>query len=323
MNESENIIQEYLEGASLSALMKKYHHKHSTIRKILTDNGIEIRTSGYYSKQNKQKILTEEEEQIIINNYVNNKFGIVKSGKEIGASEPVVKRVLKKYGIKIRNHQESLEVLGQTIRKYYINDNFFSVENSDMAYILGFLAADGTVRKNGNEVKITLARKDKELLEKFKIKLETNYPIVDTTTSKGYDISTFKFCSKQIKEDLSKYGIVPNKTFTFSFPTNLNKEYWIDFIRGYFDGDGTICTAGASALRFSLCSARKETLETIVNYFEELGIPKVSIQVQQKINPLYYFQYSSNAVRQIYKFLYPLNCLCLKRKYDIYSLLVK
>lgn len=322
MNESELIIQDYNNGLTLTELTKKYHHRYEIIKKILIDNNIEIKPKGYYLKKSKQRILTEKEEQIIIDNYVNKKYGINKSGKEIGASEPVVKRILKKHNIHIRNHKESLEVLGETNRKYHINDNFFSTENPEMAYILGFLAADGTVRKHSNEVKVTLARKDRELLEKIQYLLQTNYPIIDDTTSKGYDISTLGFSSRQIKQDLALYGIVPNKTFTFCFPLNLSKQYWIDFIRGYFDGDGTICTA-AKALRFSICGARRETLETIINYFEELGVPKVSIQIRQGINPLYYFQYSSKAVRQIYNILYYPNCLCLKRKFDIYSELMK
>lgn len=34
----------------------------------------------------------------------------------------------------------------------YVNDNYFSTQNSNMAYIMGFLAADGNVSKKGNRV---------------------------------------------------------------------------------------------------------------------------------------------------------------------------
>ena len=39
-------------------------------------------------------------------------------------------------------------------RKYLVNDNYFDIENERMAYLLGFLASDGTVRKNSNEIKL-------------------------------------------------------------------------------------------------------------------------------------------------------------------------
>ena len=30
----------------------------------------------------------------------------------------------------------------------YVNNNYFSCQNENMAYLLGFIAADGTVQKN-------------------------------------------------------------------------------------------------------------------------------------------------------------------------------
>ena len=95
----------------------------------------------------------------------------------------------------------------------------------------------------------------------------------------------------------------------------LSKEYWKDFIRGYFDGDGSISTAGPNAIRFQICSATEDVLKKIIDFFEENDIPRVNIQVTYRNkNPLYYFQYSSTSTRKIYNILYYDNCLCLPRK---------
>jgi intein-encoded DNA endonuclease-like protein len=41
--------------------------------------------------------------------------------------------------------------------------------------------------------------------------------------------------------DLKQYGIVQNKTYLgFSFPEMIPTNFYKDFIRGYFDGDGSI-----------------------------------------------------------------------------------
>lgn len=40
--------------------------------------------------------------------------------------------------------------------------------------------------------------------------------------------------------DLSKHGCVPNKSLILKFPTTLPNELVNDFIRGYFDGDGSV-----------------------------------------------------------------------------------
>ena len=57
-------------------------------------------------------------------------------------------------------------------------------------------------------------------------------------------------------------------------------------------------------------------------FFEEQGIPKISILETKRVNTLYYFQYSSVSTRKIYDILYYKNCLCLPRKKDKYEQLL-
>ena len=49
----------------------------------------------------------------------------------------------------------------------YVKTDYFSTQNSNMAYIMGFLAADGNVSKEGNRVQSQLSIKDKDQLEMF------------------------------------------------------------------------------------------------------------------------------------------------------------
>ena len=104
---------------------------------------------------------------------------------------------------------------------------------------------------------------------------------------------------------------------------SLERKYWIDYIRGYFDGDGSVNLIsnsngrGNGNLRWQICSATKEILEWIINYFyEDFQIPKVTILVDQKNrqHPIYYFQYSSQSTRKIYNILYTDSDMFLKRK---------
>ena len=46
--------------------------------------------------------------------------------------------------------------------------------------------------------------------------------------------------SKKIVSKLSEYGIRKAKSLTLNFPDNITKKYIRHFIRGYFDGDGSI-----------------------------------------------------------------------------------
>lgn len=48
-----------------------------------------------------------------------------------------------------------------------------------MAYILGFLSADGTVSRNGNRIKIGLSSVDRNFLELIKEELRVEKKIFD------------------------------------------------------------------------------------------------------------------------------------------------
>lgn len=193
-----------------------------------------------------------------------------------------------------------------------------------MAWLLGFIASDGTIRKDSNEIKIGLAIKDKEILEKIKAELKLQSNVKEYTTNNGYDCCTLCWTCQTHKEDLATFHIVPNKTFSLLPPDKLDKKYWIDYIRGYFDGDGSINLIansngrGNGNLRWQVCAATPTMLQWIVDYFyDEYNIPKVSIQKQLRPNaknPLYSIQYSSIATRKIYTILYTPNSLFLKRK---------
>ena len=314
--EVEKIINDYENGMTFKELCEKYHHKFETIRKCLVDNNIHIRDKSEAGSRAKKYEVSEEIQNKIITNYLNG-MGLIASGKEFGVGYYKVRKILAENNIHIRDKHEGIQVRNIAERKYHFNENYFKNMNSNVAYIVGFLAADGTIASNSNCVKLTLAQKDAELLEKIKKELEFDGPVKYTTTSKGFDIATLEINSAVYKEDLKKYNVVPQKTFTFSIPETIPEEYLIDFIRGYWDGDGTICTAGKSAIRSSLCSARKETLEQILTFLEKrYGIPRVSIQEQMRSNVLYYIQYSNNSTRKLFKaFYYKDNILYLERKY--------
>ena len=259
----------------------------------------------------------------IIYDYTVNRYGLIKTGKQNGVGERIVRRILLENKIHIRSQSEAAIIANIQRRQFNLNDNYFSSENERMAYLLGFLASDGTIDKKNNRIKIGLSSIDKDFLIMIKKELGYEGDILDYQTSNGFNVSELTFTSQQIKKDLAKYNIVPNKTFTYTFPESLNKKYWIDFIRGYFDGDGSVSTAGPHAIRWQICAANKQVLEKIIDFFyEEYSIEKVSILVQMKEHPLYYFQYSTTATKKIFSILYKENCLKLPRKYFKFKELV-
>jgi len=127
------------------------------------------------------------------------------------------------------------------MRKYNFNEHFFDDLNEKSAYWLGFLYADGYVRmKDGKsgELKLKLKDTDKNHIEKFLKDIECNKPIKCGIDGKS------KFCSVTVYSNLLvnklfELGCVNNKTQKILLP-KLNKNLMPHFIRGYFDGDGSI-----------------------------------------------------------------------------------
>jgi len=175
------------------------------------------------------------DENLVIKRYDELK-NLKKVAKSFNVSLRPVVRILKKNKIELTN------------RKYDVNHSFFEViDTEEKAYWLGFLYADGCVRKTktGSQVVLKLSIKDEEHLSFFKKNIESEHKITyyeNKTVSKKGTPSTSKNCvirinSNEMVENLIDKGCTPRKTFTIDYP-NIDEKFYKDFIRGYYDGDG-------------------------------------------------------------------------------------
>lgn len=329
----EELIYDYLNKfKTIKELSSKYHIGQDKVRKILKDNNIYIRKNyeTFLLKKN-PGFSIEEIENIIVDNYVNKCWGIKKSGKQFNIGQREVKKILKKNKIKIRDFHTAVQLSNQiydrTSQQYNKNKDFFKKESPDMAWLLGFLASDGNISKNGNRIRIELSIVDREILEKIKKLVEIDNPIYEKETKKGFQFATIEWSCKEHKEDLAKYGIVSNKTYILEPPVKLNPKYYIDYIRGYFDGDGTINLnkgKNSNSLRWSICGASKPMLQWMVKTLEsQYNIPPVNIHKDSSHEQDFYsFVYSTKSAKRIYEILYTPNSLYLKRKKDKYKYLL-
>lgn len=130
-----------------------------------------------------------------------------------------------------------------------MNHTYFNTWSANMAYILGFAMADGSIRHKdycktlGYALVFALNLKDKEILDFIKTELNTKAKvnIYKWTGSDGIYREQANLCisSKILVDKLIELGVIPQKTGKETFP-EMPKEFEIDFIRGYFDGDGCI-----------------------------------------------------------------------------------
>lgn len=124
--------------------------------------------------------------------------------------------------------------------KYNLDDNFFKeIKTEEKAYILGWIASDGSIRKNG-EISIVIKDTDKEILEKMRDIVCKEIFVVDKKREDG-NRSSLRFCSKTMVKDVCKWlGIKPGKKFDKIKMPKISKSLKWHFIRGFFDGDGCV-----------------------------------------------------------------------------------
>lgn len=144
-----------------------------------------------------------------------------------------------------RQVPESRKGIGGRKRQCTLNENYFQeLDSKDKAYFLGFIYADGFITKPSrgqNILGLTLA--EIEPIDKFKKYIQTNKKVGYYKKTSSYSNKSYEYKlalnSDKLVSDIEKLGVIERKTLTLTFP-NLREDLIPHFIRGYFDGDGSV-----------------------------------------------------------------------------------
>ena len=223
-----------------------------------------------YNTLYNRKPFSNEEEKEIIDNYLSGK-SLTFLSKQFNCSTDPIKRILKKYHVKLRHFSEQKFIQS----KYLCDHNYFKeIDTHEKAYFLGLLMADGCVNKKNNTTTLALHKKDVDVLEIFKLALNSNAVFYD---EKG--CYSFRIHSPMIKKDLINLGCVPAKSLILDFPELKNKFIW-SFILGYFDGDGCACLTKEglyTRLSISIVSANP-FISKLSDFLKNEGIKSLNIK---------------------------------------------
>jgi intein/homing endonuclease len=114
---------------------------------------------------------------------------------------------------------------------------------------------------------------------------------------------------------------LPRKSLIVKFPV-VQDEYLPDFIRGVFDGDGSVFfdkRRPKAPLRSKFVSGSEDFIEGLEKSLEDLGMPKRAIYKQKTKNGWsYMFIYDHKDSAKLFEILYKnaQNRLFLARKYN-------
>lgn len=183
----------------------------------------------------------------------NNKIELTEVGRAFVEEGMQERKSLKEMSAVLGINVDTLRRIVKTIDpaydsrvKYFFNHNFFSqIDSHEKAYWAGFWAADGNIYKNKPAIQIRLAASDIHHLYKFCDAIglsRSKVAIYNHGQNNMYQGAHLHIDSQQMKTDLIKLGITPNKSLTFNGVKNLDRKFLDSFLLGYLDGDGTIST---------------------------------------------------------------------------------
>lgn len=196
-------------------------------------------------------------------------------------------------------------------RRYFIDETFFNQIDSEIkAYYLGFIAADGCIQKN-KCLDISIQSRDGYILKPLRDAIQPKKPFL-LIYGKGNTQDQLKLSirSDNICKQLNLLGFPQNKSIKgMSYP-NLREDLHRHFIRGFFDGDGTItgCTTKKTSRTgigtisngikrlVRIVSTSNLFLEAVVYQLTLLGLSQRKViqdKSRKRKTPIYRIDYSS------------------------------
>jgi predicted DNA-binding protein YlxM (UPF0122 family) len=176
------------------------------------------------------------------------------------------------YKIVDENGNERLVIQGSV----KINEGFFKSWSKEMAYVLGVIYTDGNLfhDKKRKTYRIIVSQKEPELLNKL-LKLMDCDARLRYKKKRGIAgaLHFFDIQQKKVYSDLIDLGLSAAKSKTMEFP-NIPPEFVRHFIRGCWDGDGSIFVSGGKLGASYVCGSLK-FIQGLVQELHKAGIHQI------------------------------------------------
>lgn len=216
------------------------------------------------------------------------------------------------------------------------NQDYFEVIDSERkAYWLGFIMADGGIIEKvgvkgtitGKTLSVEIKKDDDYLLKELVKDLEADKKVKYCYSEKQRGEfkkpkhnAYIRFGSRKMCDDLEKYGIVPRKSLITNNIPDIPKEYIRHYIRGFFDGDGSVNVHKKWDVLTCVFYGTTETLEILqAQLMNDLDFKERVIVKQKNHNVSLYAFGSQEDVRAFYKYIYEGATIYLKRKKEVFD----
>lgn len=207
-----------------------------------------------------------------------------------------------------------------------LDESYFEkIDTEAKAYFLGLIIADGNVFefKSSTRQKMTsisLDDGDRYMLEKFREEVKATRKV----SGDGRGCSQIMIPSSKLANDLSKYGVVPRKSFITYLPI-IDDSFMPPLIRGILDGDGNITSHYITSQKKHLHSMSFCGTHRLMSELSDYLTEKAELTFKPNVYDYKNRQLSEISIRSVENmerlgnYLYKDSTIYLKRKRDIFD----
>lgn len=253
----------------------------------------------------------------IINEYVNNKKSADAICKQYNCDGSSIIRHLREWGVPIRNSASD-----RYNNLYDVDVHYFdNIDTEHKAYWVGYIFADGHISKSMH-LMFGCQSADIDVLEKIKTDLSCTALI---KTNKDNN-PILNICSKHMCQTLLDMGFTHTKSYEVDFKkiiSHIPNHLLHHFIRGMFDGDGSIRYydydyAKGYQYHFGY-TGLKEVCEFVAKFL------RLKTKIIRERDTNTYTLKTANApmIKYIYNVLYKDATIYCERKYSIFQEVLK
>ena len=307
--EDKDFIRNHLKDYTSKEFAEYFNNTHNTNiykRQIISEW---IYSNNLLPRQKRRSLFSDEDVRFIKDNYTSMSY------KEISQA----------LGYTERQIRSKAEHLGLTKTRRFNNRYFEKIDTPLKAYFLGFIFADGWITHTSSgsyEFGMELKSEDRYILDKIndelggihevKNLLPEDY-IINNQVIHKTESCVLRVYSKPLVDDLIANNIDFNKTLSDKFPI-VDDNYFFDYLRGYFDGDGCIYN-NRGRLRIQIVCAIRNTLDYLKDKLNQYGI-RTEIYKERERKYILVCANVEDVKMLINRMYYSSDVFCLSRKRD-------
>ena len=232
-------------------------------------------------------------------------------GQRLGFSYSGIQYWMLKYDIQTKKRRGT--------HGYNHNRDFFKSWSPEMAWVLGLMFADGNVTRAGTTSwSCTISSMDPSMVEKIRSIIATEAPVrIHKNHSAWLTVG-----AGDVGDDLISLGCVPRKSRIMQFPP-VPMVYLSHFVRGLWDGDGTIFKTHISHYQYIrsgyTCGSKDFIIALRDHILDSTDLNATIVTTKRQYKPYHLISYFHHGTISLARWMYENSTPTtrLNRKYQI------